>query len=104
MGLLESVVAWLRVYRKPELQQPAGIIMRETTRANRSADALEASVASGAYSGQMNAAQIVLGVALALIEPRLPMWKWREGRHRLSAWFNTIAARPSFEATAVPSP
>jgi glutathione S-transferase len=103
MGLLESVVAWLRVYREPESQQPLGSIMRETTRANRAADALETAVANGAYSGPINAAQIVLGVALALIEPRLPMWKWRPGRPRLSAWFDTIVARPSFQATAAPS-
>ncbi len=102
LGLLESVVAWLRVYREPESQQPTGIIMRETARANRAADALETAVANGAYAGPMNAAQIVLGVTLALIEPRLPMWKWREGRPRLSAWFDTMAARPSFQAAAVP--
>ena len=66
-----------------------------SVRANRAADALEAAVVSGAYSGPMNAAQIVLGVALALIAPRLPMWKWQEGRpSRLSAWFDTIATRP----------
>lgn len=102
MGLLESIVAWLRVYREPESQQPTGLVTREATRANRAADALEAAVVSGAYSGPINASQIVLGVALALIEPRLPMWKWREGRPHLSAWFDTIAARPSFRATTVP--
>lgn len=59
MGLLESVVAWLRVYREPEPQQPTDLIMRETTRADRAADALEAAVVGGAYSGPINAAQIV---------------------------------------------
>jgi len=59
-------------------------------------------VANGAYAGSINAAQIVLGVALGLIEPRLPVWKWRESRSGLSAWFDAIASRPSFQSTVPP--
>jgi glutathione S-transferase len=68
----------------------------------RAADALEGAVAQGSYAGRVNAAQIVLGTALGLVEPRLPVWKWREGRPRLSRWYDAIAARASFRTTEPP--
>jgi glutathione S-transferase len=100
-GLLDSVVTWLRA-QPTDLQQVTPIVEREAARANRAADALEAAVAGGAYSGPLNAGQIVLGTALGLVDPRLPVWKWREGRPCLSAWFSAISARPSFQATMPP--
>jgi glutathione S-transferase len=101
-GLLDGIVTWLRFSALPEPQQASAVIARETTRVNRAADALEIAVARGAYTGSMNAAQIVLGTALGLVEPRLPVWKWRQGRVRLSAWYDMIAARPSFQSTVPP--
>jgi glutathione S-transferase len=69
---------------------------------NRAADALEGAIVRGAYAGRLNAAQIVLGTALGFVDPRLPVWKWREGRPGLSGWFDAIAARPSFRTTESP--
>lgn len=103
-GLLEGIVTWLRASGSPESKYASTLIARETTRVNRAAYALEVAVANGAYAGPMNAAQIVLGTALGLVEPRLPVWKWREGRVSLSAWYDTIALRPSFQSTLPPSP
>jgi len=77
LGLLESIVTWIRALVPPEPQRAAEVISREAERANRAADALEAAIARGAYAGQLNAAQIVLGTALGLVKPRLPVWKWR---------------------------
>jgi glutathione S-transferase len=99
LGLLEGIVTWLRALMPPEPQRAMELIARESTRVNRAADALERAVAQGAYAGRINAAQIALGTALGLVEPRLPVWKWREGRPRLSDWYDAIAARPSFRAT-----
>ena len=101
-GLLEGIVTWLRASASPEPQHASAVIARETTRVNRTADALEVAVANGAYAGPVNVAQIVLGTALGLVEPRLPVWKWRERRGRLSAWYDTIAVRPSFQSTVPP--
>jgi glutathione S-transferase len=101
-GLLEGIVTWLRASMEP--QHVSAIIARETTRVNRAADMLEHAVANGAYAGPINAAHIVLGTALGLVEPRLPAWQWREGRSALSAWYDAIAMRPSFQSTAPPSP
>jgi glutathione S-transferase len=101
-GLLEGIVTWLRASGSAEPQGASAVIAREITRVNRAADALEVAVANGAYTGPMNAAQIVLGTALGLVEPRLPVWKWRGGRAGLSAWYDAIAARPSFQSTVPP--
>jgi glutathione S-transferase len=101
-GLLESVVTWVRAVAQTESQRTTVVVSSEATRANRAADALEMAVTNGAYAGPLNAAQIVLGAALGLIEPRLPVWKWRDGRPNLSRWFDAIAVRPSFQATAPP--
>lgn len=102
LGLLEGVVTWLRAAASPTEQHAAAVIARETLRVNRAADALDTAVTRGAYAGPINAAQIVLGTALGLVEPRLPVWRWREGRADLSAWYHAIAARPSFQATEPP--
>ncbi len=102
LGLLEGIVTWLRALSPSEPQRAADSIARESARVNRAADALEHAVAQGAYGGSVNAAHIVLGTALGLVEPRLPVWKWREGRPRLSGWFDAIAARPSFRMTEPP--
>jgi glutathione S-transferase len=102
LGLLEGVVAWLRALLPPEPQRAGELIAHESERVNRAADALEGAIARGAFAGRLNAAQIVLGTALGLAAPRLPAWKWREGRPGLSGWYDAIAARASFRATEPP--
>jgi glutathione S-transferase len=102
LGLLEGIVTWMRALAPPEAQRSVAAIARESARVNRAADALEGATAHGAYGGRLNAAQIVLGTALGLVEPRLPVWKWREGRPALSGWYDVIAARDSFRTTEPP--
>jgi glutathione S-transferase len=101
-GLLDSIVAWVRAQQQPESQHTKAIVERESGRAIRAADALEISVAENGYSGRLNAAHIVLGAGLGLIEPRLPVWVWRDGHPCLSARFETISARQSFRSTMPP--
>lgn len=102
-GMLEGIVTWSRELRRPENERSPGVIALETTRVNRTADALERAVAGGAYAGSITASQIVLGCALGWVDPRHPIWRWRDGRPALAAWFNAIARRPSFQRT-VPLP
>ena len=102
-GFLEGIVVWGRMLRNPENERAPAVIALEITRANRAADALERDVATGAHAGPgMNAVRIVLGCTFGWVDLRLPVWKWREGRPALSAWYDAIAATPSFRATMPP--
>ena len=103
MGMLDGIVAWSRELRRPENERSPNVIELETTRVNRTADMLERAVAAGAYAGSIGASRIALGCALGWIDPRHPIWHWRDERPALAAWFDAIAARPSFKRTA-PSP
>jgi len=102
MGLLDGIITWMRALQQPSPQGAQDIIAKETVRARRTADALEIAIADGAFAGAINAAQIVLGTALGLVDVRMLSWQWREGRPRLSAWYDKIAARPSFCGTVPP--
>jgi glutathione S-transferase len=99
-AFLDAVTVWNRELRFG--QSAPGIIALETERANRAADALEAEIAAGGYSGALNASQIVLAAALENFARRHKVWDWRAERPRLSAFLDTIAARPSFTATVQP--
>src|SRR5437764_14143556 len=97
-AFLDAVTAWNRELRFG-LKAP-GVIALETERANRAADAFEAALGEGDYSGppsgSIDAAQIVLGATLENISRRHKLWNWRSGRPRLSA-FSTRSSgvRPS---------
>ncbi|MBS0644871.1 MAG: glutathione S-transferase family protein [Proteobacteria bacterium] len=102
-GLMDGIVAWARALRPPEPQRAPRVIEWETQRVNRIADRLEQAVGQGGYTRPaIDAAQIVLGTAFGWVEPRHPVWKWRESRPALSAWADRIHARPSFQATIPP--
>ena len=101
-GMMEGIVAWGRELRRPVHERSPGLIALETTRANRSGDELEKTIAGGGYMGPMNSAHILLGCALGWVD-RNAFWKWREGRPALADWFDRIAAAPSFQATVPPA-
>jgi glutathione S-transferase len=104
-AFLDAVTVWNRELRFG-LKAP-GVIALESARAERAADAFEAALGQGGYSGpldggQINAGQIVLGAALENIARRHKVWAWRPGRPRLSGFLDEIARRPSFAATLQP--
>ena len=104
LGMMDGMAVWNRELRRPPEERSPGVIALETTRANRVADALEAEVARGLWSldAPPDAPRITLGCLLGYAERRHRAWAWREGRPALSAWFDRIAARPSFAATVPP--
>jgi len=102
IGMLDGIAVWNRELRRPEHERSPGVISLETTRANRVADALQADVAAGRYDGELDAAPIALGCALGYCERRHTVWRWREGRPALAAWFDRTAALPAFQATIPP--
>ena len=100
IGMLDGIVTWSRELRRPKHEQSPAVISLETIRVNRTADALERAVAAGAYSEPDQRLGMALGCVLGLVDPRHPIWHWRNERPALAAWFNVIAARPSFRQTA----
>jgi glutathione S-transferase len=101
-GLLEGIVTWVRALRLPNAESTAVIVSAEMSRVNRIADAVETAISAGGFGGPLNAAHIVLASALGLAHARLRAWAWRANRPHLSAWYDAIAARPSFRATEPP--
>lgn len=99
-AFLDAVTVWNRELRFG--QSAPGVIALEKERAARAADALDAAVAGGSYSGPIDAAQIVLGAALENFSRRHKVWDWRSGRPHLARFFDAIVARPSFTATLQP--
>jgi glutathione S-transferase len=99
-AFLDAVTVWNRELRFG--QSAPGVIALEKERAERAADALEAAIADGAYSGPLDAGQIVLGAALENFARRHKVWDWRSGRPRLSSFLDDITRRPSFAMTLQP--
>jgi hypothetical protein len=50
----------------------------------------------------LDAAQIILAIALDNTSHRHKVWNWRPGRSRLTAFADEIAQRPSFATTMQP--
>lgn len=102
MGMLDGIAVWNRALRPPPAERSQPVLILEEGRANRVADALEADTAAGRYDGPVDGAALALACALGYCERRHTVWHWRNTRPALSAWFDRIAARPSFQATIPP--
>ncbi|MFC7542876.1 glutathione S-transferase C-terminal domain-containing protein [Siccirubricoccus deserti] len=76
------------------------MIAQEITRTNRVADVLEAE--AGRLGDTPDAPGIALLCLLGYAERRHRTWPWRDGRPGLAAWYDAMAARPSFAATLPP--
>jgi len=99
-AFLDAVTVWNRELRFG--QSAPGVIALEKERAERAADALDAAIAAGSFTGPLSASQIVLAAALENFSRRHKVWDWRSGRPQLAALLDRIAARPSFTATVQP--
>lgn len=100
-SMLDGLSVWGRELTRPENERSPGVIRHETDRAMRMADVWEREIEHPLMQGALNMVQLTLACALGL-EARNPGFRWRPGRPKLSQWFDKIAARPSFAATAPP--
>jgi glutathione S-transferase len=98
-SMLDGLAVWVREVRRPQNEQSPAILRHEADRARRMLDLWEGEIDRPALHGTLNYAQITLACALEFMV-RIPDYHWRPGRAKLSAWFDRIAARPSFVATA----
>lgn len=101
-GLLDGIAVWNRELRRPVHERSPGVLALEETRANRVADALERDAAAGILPDEFDCAWLALACALGYCERRHTVWRWREGRPALSAWFDRTTARDSFRNTTPP--
>jgi glutathione S-transferase len=101
-SLMDGLAVWLRELYRPERERSPGVIRHEADRAARLLDVWDREVGHPLMSDALNMAQLTLACALGL-EARNPHLDWRSGRRRLGSWHDSLAARPSFVATAPPA-
>ena len=100
-SMLDGLSVWSREILRPQNERSPGVIQHEKDRAQRMADVWERQIDQPLMRGALNMVQITLACALGL-EARIPGFLWRSQHPRLSEWFDRIASRPSFTATAPP--
>lgn len=100
-SMLDGLSVWGREILRPENERSPSVIEHEKARARRLSDAWEREIDHPLMRGALNMIQLTLACTLGL-EARNPGFLWRAGRPKLAAWFERIAARPSFTATAPP--
>ena len=98
-SMLDGLSVWGREILRPENERSPGVIQHEADRARRMADVWERELEQPLMRGPLNMVQITLACALGL-EARNSGFRWRPGHPALCEWFERIAARPSFAATA----
>ena len=101
-SLLDGLSVWVRETARPANERSATLIQHEAARGSRMIDLWESAIDHPQMRGALSLAQITLGCALGL-EVRNPDFHWRGGHGKLSAWYDRIAARPSFTATVPPA-
>jgi glutathione S-transferase len=99
-SLLDGLAVWLRELYRPEKERSPTVIRHEIARSERLLDLWERKeIDHPLMRGPLNMIQLTLACALGL-EARNADFRWRAGRPKLTEWFERIAARPSWTATA----
>jgi glutathione S-transferase len=100
-SMLDGLAVWGRELARPQGERSLTVILHEARRSERMAGLWEIEIDHPWMHGALNLAQLTLACALGL-EARIPDFRWRPGHPELCSWFDRIAARPSFQATAPP--
>ena len=101
-SMLDGLAVWGRELSRPQQERSPTVLLHEAHRSGRLADLWELEIDHSLMRGALNMAQITLACALGL-DARNPDFRWRPGHPKLSDWFDYIAVRPSFAATAPPA-
>ncbi len=99
-SMMDGLAVLSRELGRPQGEQSPSVIAHERARSERMADLWEREIDHAWMHGPLNMAQITLGCSLGL-EARIADFRWRDGRPKLRAWYERIAARPSFQATVL---
>ena len=98
-SLVDGLAVWSRELARPQHERSPSVIRHETDRSARMVDLWERSIDHAIMQGALNMAQITLACALGL-SARNADFRWRPGHPQLCDWYDRIAARPAFGATA----
>ena len=102
-SMVDGMSVWNRELARPQNERSPTIIRHEMARAERMAYLWEKEVSSPLMHGPFDLLQLTLACCLGL-EARNPNFRWRDGNPKLAAWFEPIARRASFIATAPTAP
>jgi glutathione S-transferase len=102
-SMMDGLAVWGRETARPQSERSTSVIEHESDRARRMADLWEAQIEHPLMHGTLNMAQITLACGLGM-EIRNPHLHWRPKHPKLCDWYEPIAARPSFVASAPPRP
>ncbi len=97
-GISDAGVSRILDSRRPQEQQSAAWQERQRLAIARACDALEADAES--LDGPVTIGTLAVACALGYLDLRWDRDKWRDGRPRLAAWFETYSRRPSMLDTA----
>ena len=100
-SMVDGLAVWGRELTRPKAERSATLLEHEGDRARRMADLWEVQIDHPLMRGALNMAQITLACGLGM-EARNPHLHWRPKHPKLCEWYEPIAARPSFVASAPP--
>lgn len=96
-GILDAAVTRrVEGWRAPEPDRLAALAKQREV-CGRALDAFEAEVER--FAPPFTLDQLTLGCGLGFLDFRFPTDQWREGRPRLTRWFEAVASRPCLSST-----
>ena len=101
-GILDAAVLRVMERRRPGELQSAEEMARQKEKVERALDALEEK--AGALEGPITIGSVAAGCALGYLDFRFAGEDWRDGRPKLTAWYEGFQARPSMAATVPRDP
>jgi glutathione S-transferase len=101
-GIMEAGLACVMETRRPDDKQWADLVTRQRGKITRALDALEAEAKS--LGDTVDLSTIATGAALGYVDFRLGDLNWRDGRPKLTAWYESFAKRPSMAGTEPADP
>ena len=96
-GICDAAINRLLDMRRPENLQSADWQARQKRAMARACDLLEAEADS--LAGPVTIGQLSVACALGYLDLRWDADQWRQGRPKLTAWFESFAERPSIAIT-----
>ncbi len=100
-GLVDAGASVVMELRRPENERSPAWIERQRAKMDRTLAYLEQALGQRAWctAEQMNLADIATATSLLWIDFRFPDLPWRQRHPQLSRLVDTLAQRPSFQAT-----